>query len=174
MEGPDSPFSCYVRRLAEQLTKKQSVEVWHLNEMEINSCTGCWSCWWKNPGRCAIKDEAEDIFRSVINSDLVFFASPLKAGFVTSLLKLITDRMIVLIHPYIQVRKGEMHHKKRYEKYPDIGLLLEKETDTDEEDLKIVKAIYDRLAINFHSNIRFMKIMNHDKMEDIVYAAASN
>jgi multimeric flavodoxin WrbA len=174
MKGTDSTFSGYVNCLADQLAKKQSLELWHLNEMEINSCIGCWNCWWKNPGKCAIKDDADQIFRSVINSDLVLFASPLKAGFVTSLLKLITDRLIVLIHPYIQVRQGEMHHKKRYEKYPDIGLLIEKEADTDEEDLKNLRAIYDRLAINFHSKIRFMSIMNQDKMEDIVYAATAH
>ena len=168
MKKGDSHFSEYLINLTHKLRENNSVNLFHLNKMNLHYCIGCWSCWWKTPGRCIINDDAEKIFKSVINSDFVIFASPLMAGFISSCLKKITDRLIVLLHPYIEIRNGESHHKKRYDKYPDFGLLLEKEKDTDNEDLNIIKDIYDRFAVNFHSQRIYMKLIDCDKVEDII------
>ncbi|RLD57641.1 MAG: hypothetical protein DRJ01_13630 [Bacteroidetes bacterium] len=168
MNTGDSHFSDYLINLTDKLRENNSVNLFHLNKMNLHYCIGCWSCWWKTPGRCIINDDAEKIFKSVINSDFVIFASPLMAGFISSCLKKITDRLIVLLHPYIEIRNGESHHKKRYDKYPDFGLLLEKEKDTDNEDLNIIKDIYDRFAVNFHSQRKYMKFIDYDKVEDII------
>ncbi len=169
MKQGKSDFSIYLEKLTERFKKNHSVDLYHLNKMNLHYCTGCFNCWWKTPGRCVINDDAEKIFRSVINSDFVIFASPLIVGFTSSSLKKITDRLIVLLHPYIKLKNAECHHLKRYDKYPDFGLILEKETDTDNEDLDIVKDIYDRFALNFHSKRKYMKFIDHDKIEDIVY-----
>jgi len=169
MKEESSDFSAYIEKLSEKLCENHSVNSYTLNKMNLYYCIGCWSCWCKTPGRCAINDDAEKIFKSVINSDFVIFASPLIAGFTSSSLKKITDRLIVLLHPYFKLKNGECHHLKRYEKYPDFGLILEKETDTDNEDLAIVKDIYDRFAINFHCHKKYMKIIDQDEIEDIVY-----
>ena len=72
----------------------------------------------------------------------------------------------MLLHPYIQLINGESHHKKRYERYPEFGVIVEKEQDTDSEDLQIVKDIYDRLAINFHSKQRFIKFIDEVNVLD--------
>jgi hypothetical protein len=56
-----------------------------------------------------------------------------------------------------------MHHQKRYKKYPDFGLLLKKEEDTDDLDIKIIKDIYDRIAINFHSKVQFLEFVDDDQ-----------
>ena len=165
----ESEFSKYIEKLTKEFRLNHTVQLFPLNKMNLNYCTGCWSCWWKTPGRCAIKDDAEEIFKSVINSDFFIFASPLIAGFTSSTLKKITDRLIVLLHPYIELKNGESHHRKRYTNYPDFGLILEKENNTDNEDLKIVSDIYDRLAINFHCKKKYMKFIDHDKPEDVVY-----
>jgi multimeric flavodoxin WrbA len=164
-----SDFSEYLEKLTEEFRLNHTVQLFPLNKMNLHYCTGCWTCWWKTPGRCAIHDDAEEIFKSVINSDFFIFASPLIAGFTSSALKKITDRFIVLLHPYIKFINGESHHRKRYNKYPDFGLILDKETDTDNEDLKIISDIYDRLAINFHSKKKYMKFIDRDKPKDIVY-----
>ncbi|MDD3685887.1 MAG: NAD(P)H-dependent oxidoreductase [Bacteroidales bacterium] len=132
------------------------VHIFNLSEMNLKFCTGCWSCWTKTPGVCSQQDNAEIIFKEVINSDLLIFASPIIAGFTSAELKKITDRLIVLIHPYIQIRNNECHHQKRYEKYPNIGLILELGENTDEEDIQITTDIYKRLALNFHSELKFV------------------
>ena len=41
-----------------------------------------------------------------------------------ALLKRAADQMIPLVHPYIVIEGGEMHHRARYERYPLMGLLL--------------------------------------------------
>lgn len=160
-----SLFSETIHSLSSQLGNDHQVKCFDLAQMDLHYCTGCWSCWWKTPGECAIKDDAEQILRAVINSDLIIFASPLVAGFTSARLKKITDRFVTLLHPYIELIEGECHHKKRYEKYPNFGLILEKEIDTDEEDLQIVTDIYDRLALNFHCKRLFTWFV--DEIEEI-------
>jgi hypothetical protein len=56
---------------------------------------------------------------------------------------------------------------KRYDKYPEFGVIIDKEEDTDDEDIKIIKDIYDRLAINFHSRQRFIKYVDNISTYDI-------
>lgn len=164
----ESNLSPYLEKLAERLQDKHTCFLYPLGKMNLQYCKGCWSCWWKTPGRCAIHDDAEKIFRSVINSDFVIFASPLIAGFTSSVLKKITDRYVVIGHPYFELVNGECHHQKRYDKYPDIGLILEKETDTDDEDISIVKDIYDRIALNFHCERKFIRFTDETKIEDLI------
>jgi hypothetical protein len=104
----------------------------------------------------------------MINCDLLIFASPLIAGFPSSIIKKVNDRMVPFVLPYIKIIQNECHHKKRYPEYPKLALILEKENDTKQEDLDIVKDIYKRLAINFHSELAFFKT-TEEKKEEIVH-----
>jgi len=165
-DNRNGSFSGKINSLTGKLSEQHQVHLFNLSKMNLRYCTGCWSCWWKTPGECAIKDGADEIFRSVISSDFLIFASPLVAGFTSSTLKKIQDRLIVLLHPYIQLINGESHHRKRYVHYPEFGVIIEKEQDTDSEDLQIVKDIYDRLAINFHSKQRFIKFIDEVNVLD--------
>jgi multimeric flavodoxin WrbA len=171
LNGNPSPnngsFSHKINHLASDLSERNQVNLFNLAKMNLHYCTGCWSCWWKTPGECAIKDDGEQIFRAVINSDFIIFASPLVSGFTSSTLKKITDRLIVLLHPYLQIINGESHHRKRYEKYPEFGVIIDRENDTDDDDVQIVKDIYDRLAINFHSRQRFTRFVDEVSAIDI-------
>ncbi len=147
-----------------------AVEVMRLRSMKLQHCIGCWTCWWETPGRCIHHDEGEKVFRAVINSDFFIFASPLIAGFTSALLKTITDRLIVLVHPYITIREGELHHIRRYEHYPDFGLLLAREESTDEEDILITTGMYRRFGINFHCRLCFMAIAGEFSPNHILHA----
>jgi len=166
-------MSVELKKLSTELEKNHSVNHFALTSMDLHFCTGCWSCWWKTPGRCAIRDDGEKIFRSVINSDLVIFASPLTAGFVSCHLKKIMDRLIVLLHPYIEIRNNESHHCKRYDRYPEIGLLFEKEADTDDEDLEILRDIFERFALNFHSRLNWALPAEQFSIEEIINETCS-
>jgi multimeric flavodoxin WrbA len=153
----NSGLATYISEFATESSRLGNpTQIFTLSDMDLKFCTGCWSCWVKTPGVCSQKDEGEIIFKEVINSDLLIFASPIIAGFTSAELKKITDRLIVLIHPYIQVRNNECHHQKRYETYPNIGLILELGNETDEEDIQITTDIYKRLALNFHSELKFV------------------
>lgn len=168
MKQGESDFSNYLEKLSEKFQENHTVQYYRLNEMDIHYCVGCWNCWWKTPGRCTIQDDADQVLSSVINSDFIIFASPIKAGFTSSVLKKIHDRFVGLVHPYILIKNEECHHKKRYDNYPDFGLLLQKEADTDAEDLKIINEIYDRFALNFHCEKIYTKIITETNIEEII------
>ncbi len=169
-----SDFSTYLSKLEALLKKDNEVVKFDLKLMNLNYCTGCWSCWWKTPGLCAIKDDGEEVFKTVINSDFVIFASPMVAGFISSELKKITDRLITLLHPYIIIKDRELHHRKRYDSYPDFGVIVHSEEDTDHEDIKIVSDIYDRFALNFHSTKKYLRLAEKSNIEDIAYETCNN
>jgi multimeric flavodoxin WrbA len=127
-----------------------------LRDLSLRYCIGCWGCWVKTPGRCSNGDAvclAMD--RAVINTDFVLWASPLKMGFPSHLLKMALDKHLPLIHPYILMDHAETHHRKRYAHYPRIGLLLEQEPGTDERDLLIVRDIFCRTALNLKTRLEF-------------------
>lgn len=162
-------FTPWVSKLVYELERVHNVSYFPLSRMNIKQCRGCWNCWWKTPGICSLNDEAEPVMKAVIHSELVIFASPLIAGFTSSTLKTTQDRLIALLHPYIELVDGECHHRKRYESYPDFALLLQKEADTDEEDIKIITDIYHRLAINFHCKLKDIWFTETHKTEKIAH-----
>lgn len=145
--------------------KVSRVATVNLMEQNINFCTGCWTCWWKTPGKCAFTDDMEHIYPQVIKADVLVFATPLVKGFESALIKKTKDRLIPLIHCYIEIIQGECHHKKRYKKYPDLGFLYQPENDTDPEDIEIIKDLQKRLAINFHGKLRFFESINKNTEE---------
>ncbi|CAG0993905.1 hypothetical protein ANAEL_02464 [Anaerolineales bacterium] len=149
-------FDEYLTQLTTSLEAKgHHVTRLDLREMTLRYCVGCWGCWVKTPGECVNRDASLDMDRAVINSDFVLWASPLKMGFPTELLKRALDKHLPLIHPYMVVDQGEAHHMKRYARYPRVGLLLEKEADTDARDLQIVTDIHCRTALNFKTRLEF-------------------
>ena len=159
---PDNlDFEAYLARLTAKLHKTQhQVEVLELRDMDINYCVGCWGCWVKTPGQCVHKDDSAIVCRKVIQSDLTIMASPISLGFVTSLLKKTMDKMIPLVHPYLVVDKGEMHHLKRYEKYPLLGLLLQPGPDSRDRDLEMIGIILERTALNLKTRLVFNTVMS--------------
>ena len=160
-------FDKYLKQLSDLLESgKHTATILQLREMDVRYCVGCFGCWVKTPGECVSKDGSHDIRREVINSDLVLFASPLIMGFTSALLKKAHDKLIPLIHPYFELVQNETYHIARYDKYPLMGLLLEKDEDTDEEDLKIVSDIYRRDAINFKTSFCFTRLTD-DPVEEV-------
>jgi multimeric flavodoxin WrbA len=160
-------FDNYLKSLSDLLeSNKHTVTILQLREMDIRYCIGCWGCWVKTPGECIVTDGSGDICREYINSDLVLFASPVIMGFTSALLKKAHDKLIPLIHPYFEIVQNETHHLARYDKYPLMGLLLEKGKDTDGEDIEIISDIYRRDAINFKTSFCFTKLTD-DSVEEL-------
>lgn len=129
-----------------------------LHEMKYSPCRGCFSCWVKTPGQCVFRDDGDIICREVLHSDFMLLASPVVMGYPSAFVKNALDRIIPLIHPYLEDIDGEVHHMKRYEKYPVMGLLLEKAGDTDDEDLNIINDIFSRAALNLQSRLSFVHL----------------
>ena len=131
-----------------------------LRNMKIKPCTGCFACWVKTPGTCSIDDDGRKVAREFIASDHVIIASPLIMGFVSALTKNAFDRNIPLVHPHLEAVDGETHHKKRYDRYPAISFLLQRESFTDDEDISIVTDIFNRESINLRSTLGFIRFID--------------
>lgn len=124
-----------------------------LRDMNINYCQGCWDCWVKTPGKCPLKDDYEQILSAIPSADLVTVITPVIAGYESSLVKTFSDRMIPIVHPYIERYKGEMHHKQRYINNPNYKLIVLEDEYTTEEDIIAIKELYERMMLNFRAQL---------------------
>jgi multimeric flavodoxin WrbA len=96
------------------------LEAFTLREMDITWCAGCFGCWVKTPGLCVVRDDAEAIARSFVCSDLAIYLTRVTFGGYSSILKGAVDRMIGLGSPLFQKVRGEVHHRRRYDRYPSL------------------------------------------------------
>ena len=151
-----SAFDTYLEQLQSALgIDNHHVTRIDLRDKQLRFCVGCFGCWVKTPGECVARDASLEMDHAVINADFVVWAAPLRMGFPAALLKMAMDKHLPLIHPYMVVDQGEAHHLRRYPSSPRLGLLIEKEADTDERDLQIITDIYCRTALNLKTRLEF-------------------
>lgn len=154
-----SPFDGYLGEYVQRLVSNgHKVTRLDLRDLDIKGCSGCWGCWVKTPGMCVNNDDSARVCESAITSDLVILASPMRMGFTSSLLKRVADQMIPLVHPYIMIEGGEMHHRPRYARYPLMGLLIAPGPEDDAEDIEITTHMWSRMARNLKSSLVFATI----------------
>jgi len=121
-----------------------------LRDKQIAGCTSCLGCWLQTPGTCLVPDDGQETARLFIQSDLAIFLTPVTFGGYSYELKKAVDRLIPNIMPYIGKFHGELHHTKRYERYPSlisIGTLPERDGEAEE----IFRTLLEREALNIHS-----------------------
>lgn len=121
-------------------------EVIFTENMKIHGCIGCNDCWLKTPGICCIKDDYEQIFIKLLQTDRVIFITEAKLGFVSYKMKNLIDRILPIATMYIKFAGGQMRHYSRYKKQIDMGLLFIGDADP-----KYLNTWMERTALNFHS-----------------------
>lgn len=89
------------------------VELINLRDKEIKACTGCYSCWTRNPGRCVLQDEMEEILEIYRQADLHILATPLYFWGPSGLMKDFIDRTMPLSHPFFEEKDGLLTHPPR-------------------------------------------------------------
>jgi hypothetical protein len=164
----DDPTNAVGDVLAEAFERSGwQVDAIALRDVEIAGCLGCFGCWDRTPGVCVIDDVARDISRRVIQSDLTTLLTPVTFGGYSSQLKKALDRIICIVHPDFLKVAGEVHHKKRYDRYPSllgVGVLPR----PDEESEQIFKALIYRNSINIHSPVQAAGVVHGDQPDDEV------
>jgi hypothetical protein len=128
----------------------QPLQVISLGDQFIKACIGCWSCWLKTPGRCAMKDQMTEIYPDYVNSEAVILLMDTAQGFISHQAKAFIDRTIPLYHPYIEMVDCECHHVARYERYPDMVFYFDIEGLTNQEEQVIEDYLF-RTAYHFKS-----------------------
>lgn len=138
---------------------QHDIDYFRLRDMNIHHCTGCWSCWYKTPGRCAIKDDYEQLLSRIPHADALVYITPVIIGYESALLKTCKDRSIPTIHPYVTIHEGEQHHYKRYESmHYTANVLLLSDEDTTDGDIDLIRHAYDRIALNAQTHVNLFHV----------------
>lgn len=169
--APDDSWSVHEKALTkvvQRLEEKFTVDLFHSRQMNITYCCGCFSCWVKTPGLCVFKDDMEPILRSLAHADVVLYASPLSAGFITSDTKKVMDRFIPTALPYIKISNGECHHPNRYKKPKALGVLILDDGQLDEEVVGMVYEYFDRVGLNIHTD-QVIKLKFNENQMGVLY-----
>lgn len=95
-------------------------EIILLREQKIGNCAGDFFCWVRSPGMCNTDDDNRIIAATVMHSDLVIYLTPITFGGYSSELKRMVDHQIQNISPFFANIHGEVHHQKRYKRYPNL------------------------------------------------------
>lgn len=132
-----------------------------LRNTAIANCLGCFGCWVKTPGTCVIPDAGREVAATMIRSDLVVLLTPVTFGGYSSILKKAMDRIIPLLSPYFVKIHGEVHHKQRYDQYPDLfGVGLVRQEDV--ESRAIFSTLIEKNARNFYGRGYSLAITGND------------
>ena len=89
------------------------VELFYLRKLTIGPCLGCLKCWTKTPGECIIRDDMDQLFPKIKDTDILVFATPLYWDGVSGLMKMFMDRMTPLGKPFIEIIDGRSRHPVR-------------------------------------------------------------
>lgn len=127
------------------------VRDFQLRDIPLAHCQGCFECWVKTPGLCKTDGDAgREITGALIGSDLMVILTPVTFGGYSSEIKKAMDRSICLVSPFFRRVDGEVHHRKRYRRYPAlaaVGVLHA----PDEEQERIFRTLVERNALNLDS-----------------------
>jgi len=91
----------------------ESEIIW-LAQKKINACTGCYSCWFKHPGKCIHQDDMPQILEKLRLADVWVWATPLYHFSMTSYAKRCLERTIPLVEPFLIESAGLTTHPYRY------------------------------------------------------------
>ena len=132
---------------------------------DIHHCIGCFGCWVKTPGKCVIFDGYEEIGGNIGKCTELILVSRCYYGSVSPFVKMALDRALSYIHPDFVIRKGEMHHKRRYHNIVTLSSYLygenitEPEKETAKELLNANADNYDGLVkgVSFYKSVEELK-----------------
>jgi hypothetical protein len=124
-----------------------------LREMKIHDLRSMDSI--KTTDNQEFTDEFRYIFNSLDETDLLIIASPLEQGFLSILTKMILDRITRVLQPSQYKPSPLLGVKGGIARLPLIGLIMQKEADTNEQDLLLNKLSGERIAANIHTVLDF-------------------
>lgn len=133
----------------------------------IRHCIGCFGCWVKTPGQCVIHDGYESTGMDMSKCSELIIISRCFYGSVSPFVKTVQDRAISYIHPDFVIRKGEMHHKRRYKNVIAISAYFYGDNITDAEK-ETAKQLMEANADNYDGIVKGVQFYKSvQELEDI-------
>lgn len=167
--GPRDDRGASCRELAatvagEARAKGHAVTAFELDGLAIKPCQGCFACWLKHPGTCALKDDQEQVLRAMAASDIQVWITPITFGGYAPALKKALDRFIPNLLPFFVLREGEVHHPIRYPRRRAL-IVLGTRPVADDEAERTFQDLVHRNALNLDS-VLTKAIVVHDAEAD--------
>jgi len=132
---------------------RAEIRGYSMRDVPLAHCQGCFECWTTSPGLCKTDGDAgREIAAAMVRSDLMVILTPITFGGYSSEIKKAMDRVICVVLPFFRRVEGEVHHRRRYRKYPAlaaIGVLAA----PDEEEERIFRTLVERNALNLASPV---------------------
>ncbi|MCX7920494.1 MAG: flavodoxin family protein [Clostridia bacterium] len=92
------------------------VELVYLRRLKIQPCTGCFNCWFRTPGICAIKDDIQNLREKLLEADIVIFATPVYLFSSSGYMKILMERLLFpLTMPEFLLVNDRVYHPIRYQ-----------------------------------------------------------
>jgi multimeric flavodoxin WrbA len=148
----------------ESASRGWNVTAFDLAGLDIKPCRGCFACWLKHPGICAIRDDQERVLRAMAASDVEVWTTPVTFGGYSSELKKALDRFIPNLLPFFVRVHGEVHHPHRYERARKL-LVLGTLPAPDPDSEKVFRMVIERNALNLHATNTQVAVLPEDADE---------
>ncbi|HUW19164.1 MAG TPA: flavodoxin family protein [Sedimentisphaerales bacterium] len=124
-----------------------------LAQKKIEPCHRCGVCFYKTPGKCALKDDMAGLIREFRASDVVVFATPVYIDNVTALMKAFIDRLNPLLEPhYDKDSSGEYRRRSRFENYPRF-VIISSCALPEQTNFQVLRIFFRRMARTFHAEV---------------------
>ena len=96
-------------------TQSADTDIVDVYKLNIRECLGCFACWSKTPGKCAITDDMADVLSKILCADVVVWSFPLYYFSLPSRLKMVIDRQLPLALPFMEGDASAGGHRSRYD-----------------------------------------------------------
>lgn len=103
----DAAVACCEERGAE-------VKRYHLVDMNIEQCRGCFAC--RRKEACVLKDDMTQLFQDIVESDFVIFSSPVYCFDISATFKLMFERLYPMLGGGMALGEGFQKYVMRYPK----------------------------------------------------------
>ena len=91
------------------------VEELQVNQLEIKPCLGCFSCWKNTPGKCVTEDDMKIVLDKLLWADITLWSFPLFYFNVPGKLKMLIDRLLPMVLPFMESDAESGGHPSRYD-----------------------------------------------------------
>ncbi len=168
--SPNDEALAQVQRYLDSRLKATGWQVtsYVMHQRAVAPCRGCFGCWVQTPGRCLSLD-TEDIIADFVRSDLAIFLSPVTFGGYSSELKKTLDHFIPAILPFFKKIDGELHHRPRYRRYPDL-LVVGMQAAANAERADLFRRLVKRNAINMYASRVAVDVLTRKQDEGTLQA----